>query len=130
MRTPPTVKRWGEPTFTELMTEGNFVPGPTTMCRISTLRELGGFDETIRIEDYPLVLKLTYNGYRVVLLPDSLTLYRTHGSNWSRSIDAELYEVGVAYRHTPEYRAFYRRYFPMTFWRLVKDGHKLEALRL
>lgn len=127
----PTVKRSGEPTFKELMTEGNCVHGPTVMCRTGTLREFGGFDESIRIEDYPLVLKLTYQGYRVVMLPDSMTLYRTHGSNWtSKSIDPELYEVGAPYRHTPEYRGFYRLHFPMTFWRLVKDGNKLQALRL
>ena len=65
----PTVKRSGEPTFKELMTRGNYVPGPTTMCRIDTLNALGGYDESIRIEDYSLVLKLTYRGMRVVVLP-------------------------------------------------------------
>ena len=127
----PTVKRSGEPTFAELMTRGNYVPGPTTMCRVSTLKRLGGYDESIRIEDYSLVLKLTYLGMRVVVLPESLTLYRFHGSNWSAgSLEAELLEVGRAYRHTPEYAAFYRFHFPLTFWRLVKDGQKMAALRL
>lgn len=127
----PTVKRWGEPTFTELMTKGNYVPGPTVMCRVSTLREFGGYDESVRIEDYALVLKLTHMGRRVVVLPDSLTLYRSHGSNWTaKSIDPELHEVGALYRDSREYRAFYRFHFPLSFWRLVKDGHKRQALRL
>ncbi len=127
----PTVKRSGEPTFKELMTRGNYVPGPTTMCRIDTLNALGGYDESIRIEDYSLVLKLTYRGMRVVVLPQSLTLYRFHGANWSaRSLEAELLEVGAAYRHTPEYRDFFRFHFPLTFWHLAKDGSKMSALRL
>ena len=127
----PTVKRAGEPTFTELMTKGNYVPGPTVMCRVATLRALGGWDESVRIEDYTLVLKLTYLGYRVVVLPDSLTLYRSHGFNWTaKSVDPELHEMGSLYRHAPEYRAFYRFHFPLTFWRLVKDGKKREALRV
>jgi alpha-1,3-rhamnosyltransferase len=127
----PTVKRWGEPTFAELMSKGNYVPGPTVMCRTAILRELDGYDESVRIEDYTLVLKLTHLGHRIVVLPDSLTLYRSHGANWTgRSIDPELHEVGSLYRHTPEYRAFYRFHFPLSFWRLVKDGHKRQALRL
>jgi alpha-1,3-rhamnosyltransferase len=127
----PTKKRWGEPTFAELMVKGNYVPGPTVMCRVSTLRELGGYDESVRIEDYPLVLKLTHLGHRVVVLPDSLTLYRSHGANWTaKSIDPELYEVGALYRDTPEYRGFYRFHFPLSFWLLVKRGRKREALRL
>lgn len=127
----PTVKRSGEPTFKELMTRGNYVPGPTTMCRVSTLQSFGGYDETIRIEDYSLVLKLTYLGMRVVVLPESLTLYRFHGSNWSAgSLESELLEVGAPYRHTPEYAAFYRFHFPLRFWYLVKEGRKMSAWRL
>jgi alpha-1,3-rhamnosyltransferase len=127
----PTVKRSGEPTFADLMGKGNYVPGPTVMCRVAILRELGGWDESVRIEDYTLVLKLTYLGHRIVVLPDSLTLYRSHGANWTaKSVDPELYEMGALYRHTPEYRDFYRFHFPLTFWRLVKDGHKMQALRL
>jgi len=127
----PTVKRWGEPTFAELMTRGNYVPGPTVMCRVSALRDLGGYDESVRIEDYTLVLKLTRRGDRVVVLPDSLALYRSHGANWTgKSIDPELHEMGALFRDTPEYRGFYRFHFPLSFWRLVKDGHKRQALRL
>lgn len=127
----PTVKRWGEPTFAELMTKGNYVAGPTVMCRAAILRELGGYDESVRIEDYTLVLKLTHRGDRVVVLPESLALYRSHGANWTaKSIDPELQEMGALFRDTPEYRDFYRFHFPLSFWRLVKDGHKRHALRL
>jgi len=95
------------------------------------LRDLGGYDESVRIEDYTLVLKLTRRGDRVVVLPDSLALYRSHGANWTgKSIDPELHEMGALFRDTPEYRGFYRFHFPLSFWRLVKDGHKRQALRL
>jgi glycosyltransferase involved in cell wall biosynthesis len=122
-----TVKRWGEPTFQSLMTESNWVSGPTIMCRTATLRELGGYDTSCRIEDYPLVLKLTYRGLRVVVLPDVLTLYRSHATNWTKSIGPEFYEVGAPYRHTPEYRGFYQLHFPDAVWRLVREGKKREA---
>ena len=122
--------RPGEATFKDLMSLGNFVHGPTVMCRTQALRSLGGYDSSKRIEDYPLVLKLTYAGQRVTVLPDVLTYYRRHGGNWSTGIEPELYEVGREYRHVPEYRDFYRLHFPLSFWRLVKDGRKSEALRM
>ncbi len=128
---PPVEPRPGEVTFADLMVWGCSVYGPTVMCRVDTLREIGGYDETLRIEDYSMALKLTYSGRRVVALPDVLTLYRRHGNNWTaKSIDPDLAQIGEKYRHTPQYRDFYRRFFPTTFWHLVKDGHKAQALRV
>lgn len=127
-----TPKYTGETTFKELMTVGNqHLLGPTLMFRVSTLREVGGYDESLRIEDYAIALKLTFRGYRAAVLPKLLAFYRRHETNWtSHNIESELYEIGYAYRHTPEYKSFYRHHFPQSFWRLVKDGHKFKALRL
>ncbi len=125
------LERPGEASFADLMALGCFVYGPTIMCRTQALRDLGGYDESVRIEDYSLALRLTYEGRRVVVLGDDLTLYRRHSSNWTAgSIAPELAEIGEKFRHTPEYRDFYRHHFPLTFLRLVRHGHKLEALRL
>ena len=119
----------GEVTFSGLMTQGNCVQGPTIMCRTDTLRSIGGYDESQRIEDYSLALKLTHRGLRVVVLPDVCTQYRRHETNWTlRSLDAELREIGAAYRTCPEYRSYYRRHFPLAFLYLVKAGKKREAL--
>ena len=127
---PPLVVRPGDVSFGDLMAYGCFVYGPTVMCRAEMLRAIGGYDESLRIEDYSLALRLTYEGRRVVSLPDVLTRDRRHGNNWTAgSVDPELAEIGRRYRKTPEYRAFYRRNFPMTFWQQVADGHKRQALR-
>ena len=125
------VVRPGDVSFFDLMTHGCFVYGPTTMCRVDTMRKIGGWDETLRIEDYSLALKLTYEGMRVVAMPDVLTLYRRHGANWTAgAIDADIWAIGQRYRHVPEYAAYYRRNFPLAFWYLVKEGKKREAWRL
>lgn len=127
----PVVVRPGDASFSDLMTDGCFVYGPTIMCRVESLREMGGFDESLRIEDYSLALRLTNDGKRVVVMPDVLTLYRRHGNNWTAgSIDGDLSAIGQRYRHMPEYPAFYRRNFPFAFWQLVRDGRKLDAWRL
>ena len=125
------LERPGEATFADLMSLGCYVYGPTIMCRVQTLREFGGFDESMRIEDYSLALRFTHAGRRVVVLPDDLTLYRSHGKNWTaRSIDSEVAEIGRRFRQTAEYASFYRHHFPLEFWRLVKNGHKLRALKV
>jgi alpha-1,3-rhamnosyltransferase len=126
----PLVVRPGDVTFADLMRHGCFVYGPTAMARTATLREIGGYDPSLRIEDYSLALRLTHEGRRVFALPDVLTRYRRHGANWTvGSIDPDLAQIGERYRHTPEYRWFYRRNFPLAFWRLVADGRKTEAWR-
>jgi glycosyltransferase involved in cell wall biosynthesis len=125
------VVRPGDVSFSDLMSYGCFVYGPTTMCRVETLRAVGGYDESLRIEDYSIALKLAHQGRRIVALPDVLTLYRRHGNNWTAgSVDLDVAAIGAKYRHTPEYRAFYRRSFPMAFWQLVRDGRKREAMHV
>ena len=127
----PLLVRPGEAKFADLMSIGCFVSGPTIMCLTQTLRDVGGYDESLRIEDFSLALKYTYEGRRVVVLPDVLTRYRRHETNWTLgSMDKDLAEIGQKYRSTPEYRAFYRLYFPTTFWQLVKDGKKRDAWHL
>ena len=124
-------ERPGDATFRDLMSLGCFVYGPTVMCRVQSLRELGGYDETLRIEDYSLALRMAYEYRRIVVLGEDLTFYRRHPQNWTaKSILPELAEIGAKYRHTPEYVAFYRHQFPLSFWRLVKDGQKRQALQL
>lgn len=124
------LERPGEATFDDLMSLGCFVYGPTIMCRVATLHAIGGFDESMRVEDYSLALRLTHEGRRVWVMEDDLTLYRRHGSNWTvRSLDPELREIGARFRHTPQYRVFYRYHFPQAFWHLVKTGRKSEAMR-
>ncbi len=123
--------RPGDVSFSDLMRYGCFVYGPTTMCRIETLREIGGYDESLRIEDYSLALKLAYEGRRLCVMPDVLTLYRRHGNNWTAgSIDPEVAAIGDRYRHTPEYPLYYRHNFPIAFLQLVREGRKREAMRV
>jgi len=127
----PVVVRPGEVTFADLMAHGGFIYGPTMMCRVETLRAMGGYDESLRIEDYSIALKFAHEGRRLVVLPDVLTHYRRHGNNWTAgSVDPDIAAIGEKYRGTPEYRAFYQRSFPMEFWQLVRDGRKREAWRV
>jgi glycosyltransferase involved in cell wall biosynthesis len=124
-------KRIGAMCFSDLMTQGNTLLGPTVMCRTSTLRAVNGYDEAIRIEDYALALQFAYEGYGIIVLEETYTLYRRHASNWtSKSMNPEVLEIGHKYKHLPEYKEFLRCNTPRLFRNLVAEGHKMTALRV
>jgi glycosyltransferase involved in cell wall biosynthesis len=127
----PMSVRTGEVTFADLMARGNNVLGPTVMCRTSTLRNVGGYDESVRIEDYSLALRMTHEGHRVVALNEVFTRYRRHSGNWTaRSLYPDVRAVGQRYRHLPEYRDFVRHNMHRTFRRLAATGQKRAAMEL
>ena len=126
----PNEPRPGRATFAGLMTNGNCVFGPTVMCRTATLRAIGGYDESLRLEDYSLALRFAHKGLGVHVLPDVLADYRRHGSNWTnRPLTNELLEVGHRYRACREYRDYLRYHFPQRFRSLVETGERGAALR-
>jgi GT2 family glycosyltransferase len=124
------VHRPGRATFANLMTSGNTVYGPTMMCRTEVLRRIGCYDESLRIEDYSLALRLLHLDVAVHVLPDVVTLYRRHSTNWTNnSMLDELLEIGHRYRDRPEYRGYIAYHFPRRFRTLVEAGDRRRALR-
>ena len=61
---------------------GNWIPAMGLFYRKEALSAAGGFDESIEVEDWDLLLRLT-RSYRVLSIPDLLFLYRSHASNYS-----------------------------------------------
>ncbi len=119
-----------EVTFKYLMAVGNAVQGPTVMVRTKALIDEGGYDETIRVEDYALALRFANLGRRIVHTGEVYTLYRRHGNNWtSRPLFEELREIGHVYRETPEYRQFICRSLNGYFRKLASENKK-EAIHL
>lgn len=65
--------------FRNLLKYGNFIYGCSTFMHLETLRELNGFDERFpMLEDYPLFIKYTKNGYRIGFDEEILIKYRVH----------------------------------------------------
>jgi len=56
-------------------------PAPTAMIRLDVLRDIGGYDPGIRLEDLYLWLKITHHGHRLAVLPDDMVYYRKHAFN-------------------------------------------------
>jgi alpha-1,3-rhamnosyltransferase len=72
---------------------GNWIPALGMMYRTAVLRELQGFDESLAVEDYDLLLRVAER-YDIRRLRARLFLYRWHENNFSR--DAAKMAVQLA----------------------------------
>lgn len=89
------------------------------MIRKSVFTELGGYDETLKIEDYYMWLKIAAAGYELHFLKEVLGYYRIHATNTihkSWIIYTEMAKILALYKQHPLYPAALRRlkvvYFP------------------
>lgn len=62
----------------------NFVPLPSVLIRTESAKFIGGFDESLRVQDYYLWLKLSEK-FDVLFLNEKTALYREHPSSMSGS---------------------------------------------
>lgn len=85
----------------------NHLFAPSQMHHLSAIKNIGGFDENIMIEDWYLWLRLLDNDYRVVFLNDVLVQYRKHddnmSANFTKMFQAE-HQILSLYKNKPTYK--------------------------
>lgn len=103
---PPkkSVQRW---TFDQLLAEAYAVGAPVAMYRRAAIDRVGGYDPSIKVQDFQMTLKIAHLDYRVDILPDFVTLYRRHDTNISKvAYKSQLiYDLQVIelYKENPAY---------------------------
>lgn len=90
--------------FELLLLRGNFITTSSVLCRTDRFRQLGGFDETMRVcEDWDLWLRFSAEGGIMAAHPEPLTLYRVHPLQTNRDFrsmkDGALRAVDRALAH-------------------------------
>lgn len=109
-------------------------PAPTLLFRRDALERVGGFDPSIRIEDYFIELRIARAGYFIDILEQPLAQYRVHGTNTYKNrrlmIETEL----AIYRHFqdhPGYEQTKARYINAMFTKVAAEDKPLarELLR-
>jgi glycosyltransferase involved in cell wall biosynthesis len=83
VRNLPTKKYKSGYIFKEIFFVDFWPAAPSFMFKRDPVIEVGGFDETIGVEDYLLILKLAQK-YKIQHINAFLTFYRMHGSNTSK----------------------------------------------
>ena len=78
-------KRAGQFGFSEIFRSKAWMGTPTSMYRTQAVRDAGGFDLSLPIQDQPLELQVAYAGYSMHIIEDVVTLYRQHGGNKSHA---------------------------------------------
>lgn len=69
--------RLGKDDFLFALTLGNFIPAASCFIKLDCFKELGGFDEDIKLmEDWPFWIKAAYNQKKFKLIDKALVMYR------------------------------------------------------
>lgn len=86
----------GKDLFIDELINKNFIPAIGCLINIEKVLQIGGYDESINIEDYDLWLRLLYSGYDIKFNPKVLAYYRVHSSGFSYNIknwDKDLIKI-------------------------------------
>lgn len=76
-------------TLSDVLAQALCVGGNIAVYRREAMERVGGYDSSIRIQDFQMTLKIAAAGYRVDILPDVVTLYRRHGDSLSKNYIGE-----------------------------------------
>ena len=101
---------------------------PTLLFSRKAIEEVGGFDDSVRVEDLFIELKIARAGYTIYVLSEVLAQYRIHGTNTFKNrrlmIDSEL----AVYRHFsdhPKYEQACRNYLNAMFVKMALEDKAL-----
>jgi glycosyltransferase involved in cell wall biosynthesis len=120
-----------EASFEEILLGRKELHGATGMVRAGILRDLGGWNEMLGVEDLPLWLALSRRFGPVAVLPDVCVHWRQHGSNSHRRFDrvyaATLLALDLHRDHPLHAKAV--SLWRTRWWSAVAGERPLEALR-
>lgn len=93
--------------FNEIILNQHDLPASTQMARLDIIKNLGGYDENIKIEDWYLLLKMTYKkDYKILYLNKYMCLYRYHEKNFSKNMRVMRKEMILILEEYKDYRLF------------------------
>lgn len=73
--------------FRNIFLHEHFLPAPTQLLRLDSVKSIGGYREDLIIEDWSMWLSLTHDGGTLDLLEDVFAKYRRHDGNLSSQFD-------------------------------------------
>jgi alpha-1,3-rhamnosyltransferase len=106
-----------------LLKRGNSISGSAFFLERSTLLKLGGFDERYKLfEDYPLVIKYTYNNHKIWLVKKPLFKYRIHNSNLSFDRSFLLKDSYISFKNEILFPLLLEHKLYTTYWHRLLQG--------
>lgn len=74
-----------EYSLNEVLLSQHDCPALTQMYHLSCIKNIGGYDENIKIEDWDLILRLIKNNKKLKYIPEKVAKYRIHEENFSKN---------------------------------------------
>ncbi|MDE9444685.1 glycosyltransferase [Xenorhabdus bovienii] len=109
----------------------NMIYSPTCMYRLNILKNLGGYDESIAIEDLYLFYLAASKGHNIALLPIIFTLYRHHTNNNHKNyimMHENKLKILDIFKYDNSYSSLKRLVLLEGFYSLAKKN-KLKAIK-
>ena len=98
--------QYREFSFREIFYHQHDIPASSQMIKLKELKNIGGYNENTKVEDWDLWLRLTESGAKLVYIPDVIVGYRMHESNLSGNkalMFDEVYKILNCYKHQVGY---------------------------
>lgn len=92
--------------FNDIILNLHDLPTLTQMFHLDVIREAGGYDESIKVEDWYMLLKLTKDQKKLVYIPTVLCQYRIHDESFSQDglkMALEMKKVIAPYKNEKIY---------------------------
>jgi len=102
-------------------------PASSAMIRLDVLREVGGYDPKIALEDLYVWMKITHHGYRIAVLDNDMIYYRKHGSNTSKQykfMSDSIIQIYDEYSSEKGYQAAIHKVLISMFLKIAKLDRK------
>ena len=77
--------------FDDLLNYGCFIPAPSTFIKKEVFKSVGGYDESLWIEDWDMWLRISKK-YKIGFINEYFAFYRRHDSNISSQV-IKMYEA-------------------------------------
>lgn len=87
--------------FEDIFMHDFILYAPTQFHKLKDIIEVGGFDHSVKIEDWDLLLRLSKNNKSILCVPEILACYRLHEFNTSNKLDfmkVELFKILNKYK--------------------------------
>ncbi|MEG0603988.1 MAG: glycosyltransferase [Acinetobacter sp.] len=117
--------------FQEIFYHQHDIPASSQMIKLNLLREIGGYNENTKVEDWDLWLRLTEAGAKLVYIPDVIVGYRMHDSNLSKDKSLMFDEVFKIVQRYKDRKGFpYAEYKVYKFYKIRPAKEKSYLLYL
>lgn len=101
--------------FEELILQKNIPHAPAALMRTATVKQLEGYDESVKLEDWYMWLKMTHIGKAITTYPVVVAMYRMHESNtvndYKKMHDAREEIINLYKKHPMHKESMQRNFF-------------------